>query len=84
MLNIVKNYISCMKKDDIVKFANKNNLTVTTSELDFIYSFIKENYEYYLKNPNALDITKYKDKFSQENYEFINNLICKYKRMIIN
>lgn len=84
MLNIVKNYISLMKKEDIKKFANKNNLSVTNSELDFVYTFIKENYEYYLNNPSSLDLSKYKDKFSQENYEFLNNLINKYKRMIIN
>ncbi len=83
MLNVIKNYISIMKKEDIVKFANKNNLNISTSELDFIYSFIKENYEYYLKNPDSLDINKYKDKFSKENFDFLSNLINKYKRMII-
>lgn len=82
MLNVIKNYISIMKKEDILKFANKNNLTVTSGELDFVYTFIKNNYEFYLKNPGSLDISKYKDKFSKENYEFLNNLINKYKRMI--
>lgn len=84
MLNVVKNYVSIMKKEDIIKFANKNNLKVSEGEIDFIYKFIKENYEYYLKNPNMLDLSKYKDKFSCENYAFLNNLINKYKRMIIN
>lgn len=84
MLNIVKNYICIMKKEDIANFAKKNNLTVKESELDFLYTFIKENYEYYLKNPSELDITKFKDKFSEENYIFLTNLINKYKRMIIN
>lgn len=84
MLNVVKNYVSVMKKEDIIKFANKNNLKVSEGEIDFIYKFIKENYEYYLKNPNMLDLSKYKDKFSCENYAFLNNLINKYKRMIIN
>lgn len=84
MLNIIKNYISIMKKEDIIKFANKNNLRVTESEIDFIYSFIKNNSEYYLKNPNSFNLEQYKDKFSTENYVFLNNLIEKYKRMIIN
>ena len=84
MLNVVKNYISIMRKEDLLKFAKKNNLKVSENELDFLYTFIKNNYEYYLKNPNLLDISKYKDKFSSENYIFLNNLVNKYKRMIIN
>ncbi|MCX4248264.1 MAG: hypothetical protein OSJ65_00705 [Bacilli bacterium] len=83
MLNVVKNYVSMLKKEDIIKFANKNNLKVSEGEIDFIYKFIKENHEYYLKNPNMLDLSKYKDKFSCENYAFLENLINKYKRMII-
>lgn len=84
MINIVKNYITIMKKEDIKNFANKNNLSVSESEIEFLYTFIKNNYEYYLKNPNNLDISQYKDKFSKENYDFLCNLINKYKRMIIN
>jgi len=83
MYNIIKNYISILKKEDIIKFANKNNLKVTNDEIDFIYSFIKEKSDYYLKNPNSFDLANYKDKFSKENYIFLNNLINKYKRMII-
>lgn len=83
MYNIVKNYVSVMKKEDIQKFAIKNNLTVTKEEIDFIYDFIKNNYEYVLKNPHNFDINKYQNKFSQENFIFLTNLVNKYKRMII-
>ncbi len=82
MFNIVKNYISSMKKEDIAKFANKNNLKVSESELDFLYTFIKNNHEYYLKNPSKLDLTLYKDKFSNENFVFLNNLVNKYKKFL--
>ena len=82
MNNLVSNYVSIMKKEDIINFAKKNRLTISEEEVDFLYTFIKTNYEYYLKNPSSLDITKYKDKFSNENYEFLTNLINKYKRMI--
>ena len=82
MNNIITKYVSIMKKEDIINFANKNNLKVTNSEVDFIYTFIKNNFEYYLKNPDSFDITQYKNKFSSENYEFLVNLVNKYKRMI--
>ena len=77
MNNIITNYINIMKKEDIINFAKKNNLKVTDSEIDFIYTFIKNNHEYYLKNPNELDISKYKDKFSNDNYNFLINLFNK-------
>ncbi len=83
MFNIVSSYVSVMKKEDIIKFANKNNLTTTNEEIDFIYNFIKNNYESILKNPNKFDINNYRDKFSNENFIFLTNLINKYKRMIM-
>lgn len=83
MYNIVKSYVSVMKKEDIRKFAIKNNLVATNEEIDFIYDFIKNNYEHVLKNPNSFDINKYKDRFSNENFIFLTTLINKYKRMII-
>lgn len=72
-----------MKRDDIVKFANKNHLNVSDHEIDFVYKFIKTNYQNVLNNPNSLDISLYKNEFSQDNYLFLESLINKYKRMII-
>lgn len=72
-----------MKREDIVKFANKNHLNVSDHEIDFVYKFIKSNYKNVLNNPNSLDISLYKNEFSNDNYLFIESLINKYKRMII-
>ena len=72
-----------MKRDDIVKFAHKNHLNVSDHEIDFVYKFIKSNYQNVLNNPNSLDISLYKNEFSQDNYLFLESLINKYKRMII-
>lgn len=83
MNNIIENFIINMKRDDIVKFAKKNNLTATDNEIDFVYSFIKNNYKEVLNDPNRFDITLYKNNLSNDNYNFINNLINKYKKMIL-
>ncbi len=83
MYNIVKSYVAVMKKDDIRSFASKNNLSATNEEIDFIYDFIKNNYEHILKNPSSFDINKYQDKFSKENFIFLTTLVNKYKRMIM-
>lgn len=83
MNNIIESFVNNMKREDIIKFANKNNLSATDAEVDFVYSFIKSNYKDVLKDPNKFDITLYKNNLSNENYLFICNLINKYKKMIL-
>lgn len=82
MINLITTYIEKLTKEDIVNFANKNNLKTTNKEIDFVYSFIKTNYKSVLNNPKSFDIAPYKNNFSEENYIFLNNLINKYKNMI--
>lgn len=82
MLNLIEPFINRMTKEDIIKFAKKNNLNVTEHEINFVYSFIKNNYQTVLKNPDNFNLALYKNEFSNDNYLFIENLISKYKRMI--
>lgn len=82
MINIIETFINNMRKEDIVKFAYKNNLKVTDHEIDFVYNFIKKNYHHILNNPSSFDLTLYKNEFSNENYLFIESLVNKYKKMI--
>ena len=56
--------------ESLAEILDLKSISLTDTELDFLYTFIKNNYEYYLKNPNLLDISKYKDKFSSENYTY--------------
>lgn len=82
MNNIIENFIINLRKEDIIKFASKNHLKTTDKEIDFVYSFIKNNYKQVLKNPNSFDLAPYKSNFSNENYTFLNNLISKYRRFL--
>ncbi len=82
MNNLICSYVNKMQKEDIIKFAKKNNLVVSDAEIDFVYSFIKNHHQEVLKDPNSFDITLYKNQFSNDNYLFLKNLIDKYKRMI--
>ena len=82
MNNIISNYVERLTKEDIIKFANMNNLSVSDSEIDFVYTFIKRNYKNVLNNPNSLNLSLYRDKFSEDNYLFLENLIKKYKNFI--
>lgn len=82
MNNIISNYVERLTKEDIIKFANMNNLSVSDSEIDFVYTFIKRNYKNVLNNPNSFNLSLYREKFSEDNYLFLEHLIKKYKNFI--
>ncbi len=78
MFQLIKNYISNMTKEDVVKFTQKNGIFLNESELDFTYRFIKKNYEALYANPNV-DLSKYKENYTEENYQKMMKLIAEYK-----
>lgn len=78
MFQLIKNSISNMTKEDIVKFTQKNGIFLSESELDFTYRFIKKNYEALYANPNV-DLSKYKENYTEENYQKMMKLIAQYK-----
>ncbi|HBA37670.1 MAG TPA: hypothetical protein DCY94_03020 [Firmicutes bacterium] len=78
MFQLIKNYVSKMKIEDVRKFALKNGIELSDSELDFVYRFVKKNYEALYANPN-IDLSKYKNHFSEENYQKIMKLVTEYK-----
>lgn len=78
MFQLIKNYVSKMTKEDVIKFTQKNDIYLNDYELDFVYRFIKKNYEALYANPN-IDLTKYKDNFTEENYTKIMKLVATYK-----
>ncbi len=78
MFQLVKNYINTMKKDDVKNFAIKKGIYLSDEEVDFIYRFLKKNYEALYANPN-IDLSRYKHHFSEENYYKIMKLISEYK-----
>ena len=78
MFQLIKNYVSRMTKEDIVGFLSKNDIFLSDAELDFTYRFIKKNYEALYANPNV-DLSKYKQNYSEENFNKIMKLVSEYK-----
>ena len=68
-----------LTKEDVQKFAIKNNVNLSEEELDFTYLFVKKNWKNILGNPNAFQFERYKDKFTEENFQKINRLIKEYQ-----
>ena len=78
MFNIIERFMSNLKIEDIQNFAWKNNVTLSEEELNFTYDFVKKNWRIILSNPNAFQLEKYKNHFTEENYNKINLLIKQY------
>ena len=78
MYNMIERYMKKIKKEDVSNFAIKKNITLSDDELDFSYNFIKKNWDKILSNPNLLNMNRYKNQFSLENYQKINELIKEY------
>ena len=76
---LVKNYVEKMTKDDCMGFALKNNVLLSESELDFVYNFIKKNYNELLANPD-IDLSRFKSNFTEENYLKIDKLLKELKQ----
>lgn len=78
MYNIIERYMNVLKKEDFNAFALKNNVNLSEQELEFVYVFVKKNWQTIIANPNMFHFERYKDKFSEENYLKINKLIQEY------
>ena len=68
-----------MSINDLNNLAIKNNIYLNNNELNNAYKLIKDNYLNIIDNPSNFNIDNYKDKFTNENYLKINNLIKEYK-----
>ncbi len=78
MYNIIERYMEKLTKEQVNAFALKNNVFLSEEELDFTYLFVKKNWATVIANPNALNLDRYKDKFSEENLSKIKKLFKEY------
>ena len=75
---MIENYLHNLKKDQILEFAQKNGVELSPSELEFTHQFVKKNGMEILKNPNHLNLERYKSNYTEENYMKIQKLIPMY------
>lgn len=80
MYNLVEKYIKNMTIDDVKNFALKKGANLSESELNFTFNFIKNNYQNILKNPSLLDLERYKNQYTKENYEKITKVFQEYSQ----
>jgi len=78
MNEIIKAFIEKLKKEDVNGFAINNEVYLSEDELNFTYLFVKEHGSELVKNPEMLDLSKYKNYYSEENFLKIERLLKKY------
>ena len=79
--SLLKGYIDSLKKEDIIKFIDKNNYQVSNKEIDIIYFYIKNYWEDIFDNKKEIW-----DKISQDvsptTFNAIQDLYQKYKKFL--
>ena len=68
MYNLIERYMTNLTKDQLNNFAIQNNVTLSEEELDFTYEFVKKNWETIIRNPNLLNLERFKDRYSIDIY----------------
>ncbi len=87
MYNLIKKYMDNLSIEDVSNFATSKNVSLSSEELDFVYDFVKKNWEQVIKNPSLLNLDRYKDHFNPDNFlkikKLFNEYSAKYKNFLI-
>lgn len=78
---MLKDYVSKLKKEDIIKFVENNNYQVSNKEIDTIYFYIKNYWEELLNNNEGI-WNQLKNDISENTYLEIMKLVNKYKKFL--
>lgn len=70
-----------MTTNDILNFAKKNNISISTSESIIIYNFIKSNYKFIL-NGDESSLKELKNSLREDLYNKIIELYMYYKNKL--
>ena len=78
MQNMIKKYVAKLTKEQVYSFALMHNIILSESELNFTYSFIKENYEKLFYDFDNFTIDNYQKYYSPTNFKRIKILFKEY------
>lgn len=78
MYVLIERFINRLTLEQVNNFAIKNNLYLSDNEALFVYDFVKKNWQFILSNHGNIDIDRYKEKFSEENFIKIKKLVKEY------
>lgn len=73
----IKSYVKQLTKQDIIKYAEKNNIKLSNNELDLIYNVTKTEIDTILSNPEHV-LNKIKYQLSPQTYNKLYELYTIY------
>ena len=65
---LIREYVNRLRKEDVNNYALKQNIVLDNSEIDFIYSYIKNNYRKILSRDISLSLEEVKPKLRDSTY----------------
>ena len=77
---LIKNYINKLTIDDVNNVAIRNNINLSSDEINFIYTKIKNNYYNLLYGDSSSIFNNLKSNVSSDNYLKIKELFNTYKQ----
>lgn len=79
---IIEKYINKLTKQDIINYTNKQNITLTSEELNIIYHYIKTKYKDFLDGHEEKILKEIKSKVTPSTYQKIIELYTFYQNKI--
>lgn len=79
---IIKKYINKLTKQDIINYTYKQNIELSTKEIDIIYYYIKNKYNEFLNGNEQNILKELKQKVSPKTYQILEEYYNTYKNKI--
>lgn len=80
MFNLVERFMNTLSKEQVNSFALSKNVHFNEDELDFTYNFVKKNWRSIVSNPTLLNLERYQDKYTPENFSKIKQVFLEYSQ----
>lgn len=80
MLNLIERFMNNLTIEQVNNFAISKNVHLNSEELDFTYNFAKKNWRSIISNPTLLNLERYQDKYSKENFIKIKQMFLEYSQ----
>ena len=77
---LIEKKIKNLTKKDIIDFAYKNNICLTSNETNIIYDYIKSDWKTIIYSNHYLVLEKVKNNINPITYKKIEELIILYKQ----
>lgn len=74
-------YISRIKKDDVINYSKRLGITLSTNDLEIIFHYLKNEYERFFYNPLEV-LNEIKSQVEPNTYIVLMELYSKYKDKI--